>query len=304
MNVFHKEDFMNLRQLEYFKVLAETEHMTKTAKIMNTTQPNLSHAIKNLEEELGVELFRKQGRNIVLTKYGKMFYQTASNVIHDLEAGVENLINVTNPFHGRIDFGFTYTMALKVVPELISKFTHNNKYKNIRFQLNQGNSTQLIDRLLREEIDLAICSKISNDSRIHYQKFIEEQIILITPLDHPLAQYDEIDLQEIAPYPFIHFNESSGLRPSIDSLFVHSNIQPKTIFEVEEDHAMASFVQYGFGIALIPNIPTLDAYQIKKIKIKHPIFHRYLYIATLNESFHSEAVNNFINFINKEKESL
>lgn len=288
---------MNLRQLEYFKELSETEHMTQAAQKLNITQPTLSHAIKSLEEKLGVQLFRKKGRNIELTKYGRMFYQTVSNVLLDLEEGVNAIKDDISPISGNIDLGFTYTMSLEIIPKMVTGFHKDNRFKNIRFSFKQGNSTELIERLLNEEIDLAICSKISDDPRIEYTLFVEEEIVIITPKDHPLAVHDELDLNALKPYPFIGFNDKSGLRPTIDALFMNAGFKPDVKYQVEEDQALASLVQFNFGVALSPNIPTLDVYDVKVIKIKNPSIRRFLYIAMLRQNFISQTVESFCEYL-------
>ncbi len=288
--------------MEYFKVLTEEEHMTKSAHLLNTTQPNLSHAIKDLEKELNVKLFRKSGRNIKLTKYGRMFYITTSNVLFDLNKGIQDLQETIHPTRETIDFGFTYTMSLGKAPFLIREFKKIKEFENIHFSLVQSNSTQLIELLLKEEIDLALCSKISTDPRIQYIPFVEEEIVLIVPKDHPLAVHDEVDLEITQPYPFIYFNEVSGIRPTMDAIFKEADFSPNIMYEVEEDNAMASFVSQDFGIALIPNIPTLSAFEVKIIKIKKPRFKRYLYIATLKQGFISPALMSFLDFLDDHNE--
>lgn len=288
---------MNLKQLEYFKVLAETEHMTQSAEKLNMTQPNLSHAIKDLEEELKVKLFQKSGRNIKLTKYGKQFYQTTCNVLFDLNKGIEELQNLIHPATGKIDFGFTYTMALGPAPQVISDFKSIEGNALIEFNLIHNNSTQLIQSLLNEEIDIALCSKIEDNPNIDFFKYIEEEIVLIVPKDHELAQLNIIDLKDTKNYPFISFNDSSGLKPTIDTMFSEAGFMPKVLFSLEEDNAMASFVSQGFGIALVPNIPTLKSFDVAALKIKEPQLKRYLYIATLKRGFLSTPVQNFLNFL-------
>lgn len=102
---------MNLRQLYYFKKLAEKEHYTIAAAELSITQPSLSHSIAELERELGVYLFEKQGRNIRLTKYGRFYLTYVEKSLAELEKGEKLLHELTSPSHGNIDLGFIYTMA-------------------------------------------------------------------------------------------------------------------------------------------------------------------------------------------------
>jgi DNA-binding transcriptional LysR family regulator len=138
---------MNLRQLQYFRELAKIEHITQAAEKLSITQPSLSHAISELEKELGTFLFEKQGRNIRLTKYGKYFLTYVDNALEELEKGQKNLRELTSPGHGRIDLAFIYTLGAEIVPNMIKTFVSNEEHKDISFSFHQGTTKSLISRL-------------------------------------------------------------------------------------------------------------------------------------------------------------
>ncbi len=96
---------MNLFHLRYFETLARTEHYSKAAEILSITQPSLSYAISTLESELGIQLFEKRGRNIVLTKYGKAFYSNVKEILANLDNAVRDIKLVANG-EGEINIGF------------------------------------------------------------------------------------------------------------------------------------------------------------------------------------------------------
>ncbi|MBL1229125.1 LysR family transcriptional regulator [Enterococcus sp. BWB1-3] len=288
---------MNLRQLEFFKMLADTEHMTQAAKLLNTTQPNLSHAMSELEKELEAQLFEKIGRNIQLTKYGKFFYKYVNTALSELSKGERALKDLVSPDKGLIDFGFIYTAGSFLAPMLLKEFSAREGNSQIRFNLFQGNSSDMMDLLLREEVDLAITSKLKEDKQLHYDILTEDEVVLIVPPNHPLAQYDQISLKETAGYPFVYFNKRSGLRPYIDKILSTSNVEPEIVCEVEEDHSMLGFVAHGFGIALMPSIPSISSYQVKAIRLIDNSQPRYIYLATKKEHFLSPAAIRFKEFI-------
>ena len=106
---------MNLNQLQYFKILAQEEHYTRAAQMLSITQPSLSHAIAQLEEELGTRLFEKKGRNIVLTRYGKLFLPYVEESLKVLEEGVQRTRELNGSKEGIIHLAYIYTMGSKFI---------------------------------------------------------------------------------------------------------------------------------------------------------------------------------------------
>ncbi|MGY3779546.1 LysR family transcriptional regulator [Isobaculum melis] len=288
---------MNLKQLNYFKVLAETEHMTQAAEILSITQPSLSHSMAELEKELGTFLFEKQGRNIRLTKYGRFFLNYVERSLKELEMGEQALKELTSPDEGHIDFAFIYTVGPHLAPLLLKEFKANKQHEKISFSLSQGNTKNIVKELKEEKIDIAICSMIVPDDAIQFEPIVEQEIVLLVPLDHPLAKYDEVSLAETAGYPFIAFNQKSGIRPIIDKMLAEVDVTPDIVYEVEEDHTMAGFVAFGYGIAIMPRLVALSHYQVKAINITNPTYERYLYIANLKHHYLSPATRRFRDFL-------
>lgn len=287
---------LNLRQLEFFKTLADTEHMTQTAAAMNTTQPNLSHAMSELEKELGVALFEKAGRNIRLTKYGRTFYDYVTHALGELDRGQQVLQEMIHPEFGHIDFGFIYTMGANIAPQLTREFQSLPKNDQVSFSFYQGNSNQMLQLLKDEKIDIALSSKVENDDSIHFDVLLEQEMVLIVSEKHPLKAQQEIYLSELQDYPFVYFNQQSGLRSYIDDLVASADLVPNVVCEVEEDHTMLGFVGYDYGIAIMPNIPSISSYPVKKIKIKDARKPRHIYLAIRKNSFISPVVQRFYDF--------
>lgn len=114
---------MNLKQLYYFKRLAETEHYTEAASSLFITQPSLSHAISELEKELGVALFARKGRNVKITQNGKRFLPYVEDALASLENGRMTLQKNSDENKENIRIAFIYTMGEHVVPQLINKYS-------------------------------------------------------------------------------------------------------------------------------------------------------------------------------------
>lgn len=287
---------MNLRHLQYFRVIAETEHITQAAERLSITQPSLSHAISELEKELGTHLFEKHGRNIRLTKYGRLFLEYVCRALDELDRGEHLIRELTSPDTGQINLAFVYSLGAHFVPLMVQSFTAHAENKQFTLKFHQGTTKNIIQGLKDEQYDIAFCSYAENEPSIEFIPFAEQELVVITPLDHPLAQYDSIGLQEIASYPLIYFNQKSGLRPIVDELFTKVHTTPNIIFEVEEDNAMAGLVSVGLGIAIIPRISMLHHYNVKILKITNPTFKRLIYVASVHKRYLPPAATKFRNF--------
>ena len=135
---------MNLNHLSYFRVLAKLEHYTQAAEELSITQPSLSHAMSTLEKDLGTYLFEKQGRNIKLTKYGKIYFEYVDRALSELEKGEKKIRELANVSTGTIELGYIYTLGPSFIPHLIKDFTESDKNKDIKFLFGQGTTKTLI----------------------------------------------------------------------------------------------------------------------------------------------------------------
>lgn len=290
---------MNLYHLRYFVTLAEIEHYTKAAEILSITQPSLSHAIINLEEELGIKLFEKEGRNIVLTRDGKDFLYDVKNSLEILDKSIKKM-EMLGKGNGVVNIAFLRIMGTFFLPKAIKNFISKNKGKKIHFNLHTdtGMSLDLLEGVKNRKYDIAFCSKFEDDPLIEFTPVSSQNLILAVNPKHPLAKKSSIDLKETLGYPYIMFKKKSGLRHVTDLLFTKIGGFPENvIFETEEDQIIAGFVAEGFGIAILPDMEILDVLGIKKIKIKNSSWERKLYMAVLKNSYQTKAVKNFCDFI-------
>lgn len=287
---------MNFIQLQYFCALAETEHYTQAAKLLSITQPSLTHSIKELEKELDCSLFTKQGRNIKITPYGKFLYNRVYPLLADLDKTKYDMQVMIDPRRGTINLSFLHSLAHEFVPKVISAFLQNEENHQIQFNFDQGTTKDIKTNFRENKVDIAFTSKIDEDG-ITSIPLIKQELYLITPLNHPLANKQEIDLLEAAKYPFIFYNETSGLRPIIDNLFKRIHKEPKIRFQLADDTAVCGFVAANLGIAIVPNFLGLDRYPIKAFKINKPVYERYIYLSFNTDNYMSPPVQIFKDFI-------
>lgn len=288
---------MNLNQIYYFVGLAQTEHYTKAAEMLSIAQPTLSHAISMLEEELGAELFEKRGRNIALTKSGKLFMEYASESLRLLETGIKKTKEMNSETAGIVDLAFIYTLGIEFVPRLVMDFLNEHPQLHVRFRFTVGNTQEIIGGLKEEKYDVAFCSRKEKERMVEFVPVAEEKLVVVVAKEHPLASRKEIALSETEPYPQIFFTQSSGLRPTIEKLFETAGIVPKIAYEIEEDSAMAGLAAKNFGIAVMPDIPVLRHLDVGILNISDPVIERYIYMAQVKDRYQPPAVKKFLGYV-------
>lgn len=288
---------MNLNQLNYFVTLAHVEHYTKAAESLSITQPSLSHAISTLEQELGTCLFEKRGRNVVLTKYGKLFLKYAEESLAILDLGVKKTKSMTSTTSGVIDLAYIYTLGSEFVPKMVREFLREREELNVQFQFTVGNTSEIIKGLKEERYDIAFCSRKEKEHNVVFVPVTREELVVVVPADHELAEKDSVDLQRTVKYPYIFFTQSSGLRPVIDKLFQGIKTKPEVVYEVEEDGAVAGLVAEHFGIAVMPNIPMLKTLNVKTLQISKPKYERFIYMAKVKNRYLAPVVQEFVDFV-------
>lgn len=293
---------MNLYQLYYFRTLAKLEHYTKAAALLCLTQPSLSNAISSIERELGTVLFEKQGRNVVLTKNGKLFLPYVERALDELDQGSKKIKELTSSARTVINAGFIYTLSAHFIPDIISGFMKDEQNSNIQFALYEG-STQyectadLIIRLKNEKLDLVFASLIPKDPDVEFIPICEQNLVAILPYDNPLAKLDKIDLMDTEPYPLIHYSGKHGLKQEINRQYEKVNIIPKVCCEVEDESSMAGLVAAKVGIAIVPESPTFRNFNIKVLPIGNPEYKRIIYLGYMKNRQDTLPVQRFKKYI-------
>ena len=290
---------MNLNQLHYFSKLADAEHHTKAAEELGISQPSLSHAISSLEQELGTKLFEKQGRNVVLTKYGNLFREYVDESLKTLDAGIKKVRTLTGQTEGLIELGYIYTLGSEFVPGLVSDFIRTHEELKVNFSFTVGNTSEVILGIKEEKFDIGFCSMAERESGISFTPVGIENLVVVVPKGHPLSYENAVDLEQAAVYPQIFYTRNSGLRPVVDRMFEQIKVKPKIAYEIEEDGCMAGLVAQNFGIAVMPEIPILRQLGVDVLPIRNQHEKRYVYMAWRKDAYQTPMVQRFIEYVKR-----
>ncbi len=287
---------MNLDHLRYFVKLAEVRHYTRAAEQLCISQPSLSHAINQLEAELGVPLFERSGRNTTLTRFGEEFLECAQRSLETLDVGVGSLQRSARG-EGVVRLGFLRTLGVDYIPRLTADFLAADPDCGIQFTFHSGLSGGLIDGLLQKKFDLVFCSEPDPSLGLAAVPVTSQELVMIVPKGHELSGVESIDLADTLKYPAICFAEGSGLRRVIDRMYEQVGGKPAAIIETEEDEVIAGLVAAGFGIAVVPYMDMLNKLDISVLKITSPPYRRDFFMVQDDSVFLPPAAQRFRSFV-------
>lgn len=287
---------MNLDHLRYFVKLAEIRHYTRAAEQLCISQPSLSHAINQLETELGIPLFERSGRNTTLTRFGEEFLECAQRSLDTLDVGIGSLQRSARG-EGVVRLGFLRTLGVDYIPVLTADFLNADPDCGIQFSFHSGLSGELIDGLLQRKFDLVFCSEPDPSLGLSAVPVTSQELVMIVPKNHPLAGQESVDLADTLQYPAVFFAEGSGLRKVINRMYDKVGGRPASVIETEEDEVIAGLVSAGFGVAVVPYMDMLQKLDISLLKISSPPYSRDFFMIQDDAVFLPPAAQRFRSFV-------
>lgn len=285
---------MNIYNLRYFVTLARIRQYTKAAEELCITQPSLSHAISQMEKELGVKLFEKNGHKITLTQFGEEFLSYAEKTLDVLDDGIAS-IKRSAMGNGTIRLGLVRPLGISYVPRMAAAFIKKNPKLDIDFTFHTDVTGRLLDDMQLGKYDLLFCSKPSEEYHFTAEPVMKQRLVLITSKGHPLAKKMKrsINLAETAGYSYVCFDKNSGIRSIFDEMLKKADITVKVAYETEEDQVIAGLVANGFGIAVVPYMDILEKMSVEIFEIESPEYERSFYMVNDNSTYMSPAVETF-----------
>ena len=200
---------MNLMHLRYFCKLAETQHYTQAASELYISQPGLSGAITSLERELGVSLFQKRGRNVVLTKHGKEFYDYVKKSLRILDTGIAVANEHSGKLTGNICIASITTIDDSLLPIIVTEF--KKKYPLISFRFIQGQTEQIVDGILHGDYDIGFCTFTSGKPHILAIPVLAQRVVAVVHKAHPLAKKSSIKLSDLIDYDIYSYSDEQPI---------------------------------------------------------------------------------------------
>ena len=290
---------MTLNQLLYFQTVARYQHFRLAAASLNISQPSLSRSIANLEEELGIILFERKGRTVTLTKYGRLFLEHANRILTDVQLAEKQMKKLSGNA-GHVDIAYVFPLAAQYIPPTVRRFLAKSSNETISFNFHQTYTREMVSGLKAERYDVIFGSYVENEPDIQFVPILKQEMIIITPLGHPLAQKKDPGLKDLVKYPVMGYDKTSGLGQFTNRTYSSYGLTPNIVCESPDENAIASLVAEDFGIALVADVDILDHFPLEKLHLTDVSLSHTVYMAYLKDHYQIPAVKNFISFIKKE----
>lgn len=279
---------MNYNYLLYFSVLAETEHYTQAAARLGISQPSLSSAIHNLENELGgVKLFEKVGRNVRLTDHGRFYQQKVSAALEELHSASRILRDSKEDAPIVIRLGVVSGTLQGAVAEEITNYIQQNK--RIRFQIVESSAEDLMALLRQEKLDMAIVDSTSRDPSFHFRILCKRDFYIAMPSSHPLAERNTLRPQDVISLPQVVFNYD--VSNSFKEWASGSPTDENVICQVNTAQAAIDMVASGIGIAFVPDCCVCEQENVTFALLEN--WHQALYMCILYDKWLEPSIWQF-----------
>lgn len=286
---------MTLHQLQYFRVMAETLHYTKAAQMLHISQPSLSYALSQLESELGVPLFRKDGKRVSLTSFGKIFKKSNESILSELELIVIQLQNMKKNEQKKIRLGYIQSLSSNFIPNVIERYYHQQGTNTTSFVFAPNQQYDLVGELKRGNLDVVICAE--TDDTLPCKKIADQELVLIAPKDHPFAVIDSVCLNDLSGKPMVVLAPKTGLYKMIGEIFSANSVELNIVQEACDYNAAINYVSLGKGLSIVPHISVMEQHHVVSVRIRDFSCIRPIYMIWDDCADVSDAKDEFIAFL-------
>lgn len=250
---------MNLHQFRFLQeAVRRNLNLTEAAKALHTSQPGVSKAIIELEEELGIEIFARHGKRLKrVTEPGQHVLKSIEVIMRE----VGNLKRIGEQFSaqdsGTLSVATTHTQARYVLPVPVAKL--REAYPKVNICLHQGTPDQVARMLIDEVAEIGMATEaLTNYAELVTLPCYEWQHVLVFPLSHPLAKKEHVTLEDLALEPLITYHPSFTGRTKIDAAFAHRSLSPRIAMEAIDSDVIKTYVRLGLGVGIVAEMAVRD----------------------------------------------
>ncbi|WP_010530089.1 LysR family transcriptional regulator [Lentibacillus jeotgali] len=290
---------MEPKILRYALMVSNEKSFSKAAKKLHLSQPSLSYQISKLENDLGVELFKRGKKGIQLTYAGICFTNRATEIVDQFKQLKDEMIDFADMNKGQLLIGSLSVTGAFLLPEAISRF--RKKYPGIEIALIEDSSVNLESFISHGQIEMGLLSMPVINNELDFETILEEDILLVVPSAHPLSKLQEVDLFKCKDDNFILLKNGTGFRSTTELLCYEAGFEPKIAFESININTCLSLVSSGIGITFAPKMVIKEfSYNTTNDLVYLPINHsvkptRRVIFAYKKERYLSRAAHSFIN---------
>jgi LysR family hydrogen peroxide-inducible transcriptional activator len=243
---------MNLRDLQYLIAVADLRSFNKAADKCHVSQPALSNQIRKLEETLGVTLFERNNKRVMITESGEQIVMLARRILSEVEDMHEIARSAQDPLTGKFRLGAFPTLSAYIFPELVPKIVHS--MPQLKLVLVEEKTHILLERLKRGELDAAFLALPVEEDQLQVHALFDDEFLLAVQPTHPLAKRKTVNQEELHHHKLLLLDEGHCLREQALSVCQLAGMDEEQDFRATSLETLRQMVKAGTGITLMPNI--------------------------------------------------
>ncbi|MEO3784706.1 LysR substrate-binding domain-containing protein [Actinocorallia sp. B10E7] len=240
---------MELRQLEYFVAVAEERNFTRAAERVRISQSGVSAQIRQLERELGAELFDRSARTATLTVAGKAALEHARAALAAAEAVGQAVGEVSDLIRGRLTVGMVIGCTVTPLFDALAAF--HRAHPGVELSLLEDNSDRLVEEVRAGTVDLALIGAAAAPEGLESLTIVSERLVAAVPPSHPLAERRQVTLDDLCAHPLICMPPGTGLRTVFDRACAARSVRPRMALQASAADAIADLASRGLGVAVL-----------------------------------------------------
>jgi len=240
---------MEIRQLKAFLAIAEHKTFTAGARQVNITQAAISMQIRQLEDEVGLQLFTRTPRRVILTEAGECLMERARRILREHDSAVAEIAELAGAEHGRLRIGSASAMfATQQLPGILEKL--KGRFPKAEITVSSGTSQTLVDKIQHGDIDIAFVSLPVETSSVQTDLLFSDEIVAIAHPKHALAKEKFISAATLAGEQLILGEQGGNTRRMIDDFFAAANVRPNVVMELNRQEAINQMVENNMGVGI------------------------------------------------------
>jgi DNA-binding transcriptional LysR family regulator len=240
---------ITFRQLRVFTEVAQLGSMARAAETLHLTPPAVSMQIKEIENQVGLPLFDRNGRAVTLSTAGEYFLVHAKRLLSALKDADHAMARLKRVEHGLLTIGMVST-AKYFVPHLLARFRQDHPGVDMRLRVT-GNREQLVALMSAGDVDLSIMGRPPREVATRSESFAAHPLVFIAPPDHPLAKRSDLPVAALEGLPFIAREHGSGTRAAMEGFFAEHRFEPRIAMEMSSNETIKQAVMAGLGLSFL-----------------------------------------------------
>lgn len=298
---------LSIRHLRAFREIAKQGSFTRASESLHLTQSTLTATVKQLEQDIGLTLFDRTTRRVVLTGAGESFLPVAERLISDFDTALGDLRSLAEQQHGQVTIAASPSTISRLLPAVVQQY--HREYPNISLSLRDENAAQIEQLVMNNEVDFGIGANHSDRPELDYLPVLRDRYGIVINAGSQFARYKELPWGVLQQQRLLFLSADTGIRAQLQQIKQQSGIHiddQQAIIEVSTPSGVAALIRQQLGISILPALAasTESFKQLRFIPLTEPVINREICLVTRKGRSLSPAGQSMLNMVKQHLSSV